>query len=50
LPNCWRAYDHHDHLPDQAKALVAWMHRLAGLIGSEFSSGIDPSSKRVRAG
>lgn len=31
MPGAWHVYDHHDYLPEQAKAYTAWAKRLAGL-------------------
>ena len=34
LPSSWRAYDHYDYLPEQAKSLDAWVDRLDAIVPS----------------
>lgn len=34
LPGTWQVYDHYDYLPEQAKALSAWMARLNALVAA----------------
>lgn len=34
LPGTWQVYDHYDYLPEQAKAVEAWMKRLQSLTSS----------------